>query len=367
MKYLDEFRDSDAAAALTSRIKSLAQEFDPARVPLCFMEVCGSHTMAIGRYALRGLIPENVELISGPGCPVCVSDNGYIDAAIQLAKRGIGICTFGDMVRVPGSDTSLLQTRAEGADVRVCYSPLEAADIAQKNQEKEFVFLGVGFETTTGPVLGMVEHALEKGIRNLSVLTSFKLIPPALDLLASSSDIRVDGFIGPAHVSTIIGAKAYEPFVRKYNLPLVIAGFEPLDILYAVEGLLRQVLSGEIRVENQYDRVVRYEGNRKAQALIEKYLEPVDASWRGLGVIPKSGMGFRDAYAVVDAEKRHSIKVGRGVPHPECMCGSVLKGVMKPDKCPLFGRRCTPQHPVGACMVSSEGSCAAYYRYWEVA
>ncbi len=367
MKYLDEFRESDAAAALASGIKKLASGIDPSRAPLCFMEVCGSHTMAIGRYALRGLMPENVDLISGPGCPVCVSDNGYIDAAIELAGKGIVICTFGDMVRVPGSNASLLQARAEGADVRVCYSPVEAADIARKNPDKEFVFLGVGFETTTGPVLGMVERALAQGIKNLSVLTSFKLIPPVLDVLASSPEIRVDGFIGPAHVSTITGARAYEPFVRKYRIPLVIAGFEPLDILFAVEGLIKQVLSGEIHVENQYSRVARYEGNRKAQALIEKYLEPVDASWRGLGEIPKSGMGFRCEYAAVDAEKRHGIKVGAGVPHPECRCGSVLKGVIKPDQCPLFGKKCTPQHPVGACMVSSEGSCAAYYRYWEVA
>ncbi|NMC63737.1 MAG: hydrogenase formation protein HypD [SAR324 cluster bacterium] len=366
MKYLEEFRNSDTAETLKRRIEAAGKELLATHPRICIMEVCGSHTMAIGRYGIRGLMPKNIDLISGPGCPVCVTDNGYIDAAISLAKKGVVICSFGDMLRVPGSESTLLEARAEGARVQICYSPNEALDAAQRNPGDHFVFLGIGFETTIAPVVNIIGRATEAKIKNISLLTAFKLIPPALEMLASAEDLQVDAFIGPAHVSTVIGVKAYEPIVAKFRLPIVIAGFEMLDVLYAIDGILRQLQAGEASVENQYNRVVKYEGNKKAQEVIEKYLMTLDAEWRGIGTIPSSGLGLKPEYANFDACSRHGIKVKPGKVNPRCKCGAVLKGVLKPEQCALFAKQCTPQHPVGACMVSSEGACAAYYRYWEL-
>lgn len=367
MKYLDAFRDPAAAVALADRIRVVAAPLADRGRPVQIMEVCGSHTMAIGRYGIRGLLPAHLRLISGPGCPVCVTDSGYIDAALELAARGVEICTFGDLINVPGSDTSLAAARSQGAAVTVCYSPLEAVERARLDPSREVVFLAVGFETTVAPVVSLVDRAAAEGLGNLSLLTAFKLVPPALEALAAAPDLAIDAFLCPAHVSAIIGADAYRPFAERHHRPCVVAGFEPLDILYGVEGILRQLAAGEARVENQYSRVVTAGGNRRAQALMERLLRPVDAIWRGLGPVPASGLGLRPAFAAYDAEVRHGLRVGPGRDAPGCRCGDVICGRLTPPECPLFGRRCTPASPVGPCMVSSEGSCAAWYKYGRIA
>ena len=363
MNYIDGFRNPDVAAQFVRMIAGQGQSLAAQGRRVHIMEVCGSHTMAIGRYGIRQLLPACVELISGPGCPVCVTDPGYIDAAIALAKQGAILATFGDMVRVPGSDSDLTACRSEGGDVRVCYSPSAAVELAQSHPDREVVFLAIGFETTIVPVVSIVDEALRAGVRNVSLLTAFKLVPPALHALLADKEIKIDAYLCPAHVSAIIGANAYAPFAADYHVPCVVAGFEPLDILYGVHGILEQVLKGEARVENQYARVVRPDGNLKAQARIAKYLEPVDAVWRGIGVIPSSGLGLRPEFAAYDAEKKHGVQVRPGRQHAGCLCGEVIKGKLRPTACPLFGKVCNPDHPVGPCMVSAEGTCAAYFKY----
>ena len=360
MKYLEAFRDSHAAAALTAKIADVARQIG---VPLRIMEVCGTHTMAIARYGLRSLLPANVDMVSGPGCPVCVTDCGYIDAAIALAEKGVTVATFGDMLKVPGTNSSLAECRSAGATIAVCYSPLEALKLAEADPAAEVVFLAVGFETTIAPVISLVPYAIAQEIRNVSLLTAFKTVPNALRILASHPAQKIDAFLCPAHVSAIIGADAYEPIVREFRLPAVIGGFEPLDMLQALLHILQQVRDKAPRVENLYARVVRAEGNRKAQALIERYLEPADVSWRGLGILPESGLVLRPAYAAFDAEKKHGIKILPGVSRAGCRCKDVLWGMIKPPECALFGNKCTPENPVGPCMVSSEGTCSAYYTY----
>lgn len=363
MNYIDSFRDPAVAKQFVRMIAEqgckLADEGRHVRI----MEVCGSHTMAIGRYGIRQLLPESVELLSGPGCPVCVTDPGYIDAAIELALRDVVIVTFGDMIRVPGSDSDLASCRAEGGDIRICYSPGDAVEIACDLPEREVVFLAIGFETTIAPVVSIVDEARKRDVHNLSLLTAFKLVPPALKALLADEEIGVDAFLCPAHVSAVIGSLAYEPFAAEYNVPCVIAGFEPLDILYGVNGILDQVIKGESRVENRYSRVVRAEGNHKAQDRITQYLEPVDAGWRGIGMISQSGLGLRSEFVEFDAEKRFALPVQAGRKHVGCRCGDVIKGKLRPTGCALFGAVCTPDHPVGPCMVSSEGTCAAYFKY----
>ncbi len=363
MKYLEGFRNPGAARALRADIAAQAATLAARGRTLTIMEVCGSHTMAIARYGIRELLPENVDLVSGPGCPVCVTNPGYLDAAIALAARGVQLVTFGDMLNVPGSASSLAACRARGGDVRVCYGPATALELARAQPEREVVFLAIGFETTCAPSVSMLDRARREGVRNLSLLTAFKLVPPALAALRTDPDLRIDAFLCPAHVSAIIGAQAYEPFAGPGGVPCVIAGFEPLDILYGLAGILRQAVHGEARVENQYARVVRQGGNPAAQALMAAYLEPADAAWRGVGVIPASGLGLRAAYGDWDAARRHNLTVGPGVEPRGCACGDVIKGKLRPPACPLFGRRCTPDTPVGPCMVSSEGSCAAWYKY----
>lgn len=367
MKYIEGFRDSRAAAAIRAEIEGLGRRMEALERNANIMEVCGSHTMAIARYGIRELLPGNVNLISGPGCPVCVTGAGYIDAAVEMAKRGAIVATFGDLIPVPGSDTSLGQCRAEGAAVEVCYSPAAALDLAAAHPEREVVFLAIGFETTIAPVVSLAGSALARGIGNLSLLTAFKLVPPALQALRADPELQIDAFLCPAHVSAIIGARAYEPFAGAGGVPCVIAGFEPLDILYGLEGILRQIVAGEARVENQYNRVVKPEGNLRAQAVIREYLEPVDAYWRGIGVIPQSGLGLRPAFRSYDAESRHGVRVGPGREHPGCGCGEVIKGKLKPPECPLYARVCTPDHPIGPCMVSAEGTCSAYFKYRRMA
>jgi hydrogenase expression/formation protein HypD len=327
------------------------------------MEVCGSHTMAIARYGIRDILPDSIRLISGPGCPVCVTDAGYIDAAVELARRGITVVTFGDMLNVPGSETSLAAVRSEGCSIEVCYSPLRALELAREMPGREIVFLAIGFETTIAPSIAIVEQAAADGIENLSLLVAFKLVPPALAALGADPALRIDAFICPAHVSAIIGADAYLPFVGEGGVPCVIAGFEPLDILLGLKGILAQLVSGVAEVDNQYSRVVTAGGNAKALALMDKYLEPADVSWRGIGVIPESGLALKEQWRHYDAEARHAITVQVGEMNPACRCGDVIKGVASPFECPMFGKTCTPGSPFGPCMVSSEGSCAAYYKY----
>ncbi len=363
MNYIDGFRNPDVAAQFVRLISEQGRALAAQGRRVHIMEVCGSHTMAIGRYGIRELLPENVELISGPGCPVCVTDPGYIDTAIALAGRGAILATFGDMIRVPGSDSDLTACRTEGGDVRVCYSPSAAVEIAQSHPDRDVVFLAIGFETTIVPVVSIVDEALRAGVHNVSLLTAFKLVPPALHALLADKEIQIDAFLCPAHVSAIIGANAYAPFATDYHVPCVVAGFEPLDILYGVHGILGQVLKHEASVENQYARVVRPEGNPKAQARIAQYLEPVDAVWRGIGVIPASGLGLRPEFAAYDAEKKHGVTVKPGRQHAGCRCGDVIKGKLRPTACPLFSKVCTPDNPVGPCMVSAEGTCAAYFKY----
>ena len=363
MKYIDGFRNPETAARFVRRIAAQGAALAAAGRHVRVMEVCGSHTMAIGRYGIRPLLPANVELISGPGCPVCVTDPGYIDAAIGLAGNGAVIVTFGDMLRVPGSCSDLSACRAAGGDVRVCYAPTAALEIARAEPEREVVFLAIGFETTVAPVTSLVARARRAGLGNLSLLTAFKMVPPALEALLDDPETAIDAFLCPAHVSAIIGSRAYEKIADGFRVPCVIAGFEPVDILYGISGILAQVLKDEARVENQYTRVVRPGGNVKAQEVIARYLEPIDAGWRGIGVIPRSGLGLKTEFAGYDTERKLGVRSGPGRSQPGCVCGEVIKGKRRPSECPLFGQRCTPDNPVGPCMVSAEGTCAAAFKY----
>lgn len=361
MKYIDGFRASAPARALVSRIRDRAGELRGRTVHA--MEVCGSHTMAIARYGIRDVLPPEVDLVSGPGCPVCVTPPGYIDAAVELARRGVIVATFGDMLNVPGSDTTLAAARAAGAAVEVCYSPSGAVTLAAQHPAREVVFLAVGFETTIGPVVSTIDRAAREGVGNISLLTAFKLVPPALAALGADPELQIDAFLCPAHVSAIIGPEAYAPFAGPGGVPCVIAGFEPLDILLGLDDILRQLVAGEASVVNQYSRVVRPGGNAKAQALMARYLEPADADWRGIGVIPASGLALRPEFETYDAAKKLSIAVAHGHVNPACLCGDVIKGKRKPPECPMFAGACTPDTALGPCMVSSEGTCAAYYKY----
>lgn len=362
MKYIDEFRNPNAARTLRHSIDKLSEQLAPGQI-VNIMEVCGSHTMAIARNGIRSFLPENIQLISGPGCPVCVTSPGYVDAAIELAERGAIIATFGDMLKTPGSDSSLSECGTEGGRIEVCYSPLSALDLAAENPDAEVVFLAIGFETTIAPTTALIELARSRGIENLSLLTAYKLVPPVLEVLCQDTDLRIDAFICPAHVSAIIGSNPYQTIVDKHGIPCVVAGFEALDILLGIEGILKQVLAAEARVDNQYDRIVKPAGNRRAQALIERHLLRADADWRGLGNIPDSGLRLRPKFAQFDAAERFSLEIDSGREPPGCLCGEVLKGKCAPQDCPLFGEACHPDSPIGPCMVSQEGSCAAAYKY----
>lgn len=363
MKYTDEFRNPKAIAGIIEKIRQLASSPKGRARFFRIMEVCGTHSMAIAKFAINDLLPRNIELISGPGCPVCVSDAGYIDAALELARGGALIATFGDMVNVPGSETTLAKTRAEGITLKICYSPLTALDIARANPDKQVVFLAVGFETTIAPFAVLLDIVVNEKIENFSFLTSFKLILPAMEALTSDTELNIDAFLCPANVSVIIGAKAYEPFVSKYKIPCVIAGFEPVDILMGIEAIVRQLRDGRAEVENMYRRAAKYNGNIKARELMKKYFEVYDASWRGIGIIPKSGMKIRKNFEKYDALAKFGLEIKKGKSDLRCRCGDVLKGKIKPSECPLFSKICTPVNPVGPCMVSSEGSCAAYFKY----
>lgn len=360
MKYLDEFRDrarTEKAAAAVAAVNDPGREFS-------FMEVCGTHTMAIARYGLKKLLPENVRLVSGPGCPVCVTPKEYVDHAVALAREpGVTVTTFGDMMRVPGSSANLLELQAEGADVRVVYSPREALAAARAEAGRRVVFLGVGFETTAPTIAATVKEAAAEGFDNFCVLSAHKLVPPALAALCGMDDLALDGFLYPAHVSAIIGARAYEFVARDFGLPGAVTGFEPVDVMQGIYLLLKQYADGVRRVDNQYARVVKEEGNPRARELLAEVFEPSDSRWRGLGEMAASGLAFAPAYERFDAARAIPVEVEETVPDVGCICGDVLTGARAPAECGLFGGRCTPEAPVGPCMVSSEGSCAAAYKY----
>ncbi|MDP2921438.1 MAG: hydrogenase formation protein HypD [Candidatus Omnitrophota bacterium] len=359
MKYIDEFRDLKISGKLAGLIKKEAEGLSPVN----FMEVCGTHTMAVERFGIRRMLPDNVKLISGPGCPVCVTPKDYIDKAIAVSNlENIIVFSFGDMLKVPGTNSTLLRERPKGR-VRVAYSALDAAEFAEKNQDKKIVFLGIGFETTAPTVGSSVKYAKKKRIKNFFVYSGHKVMPPAMRLLAGDKDINVKGFLCPAHVSAIIGMKPYGVISEKYNIPCVISGFEPLDILQSILMLVRQVKANKAKVENQYNRVVKFSGNTMAIRLMEEVFSIRDSEWRGIGNIPKSGLCLSKRYEDFDAEKNIDFPKVITRQDKGCICGSVLKGVKTPLDCALFAKKCSPDNPIGACMVSSEGACAAYYRY----
>jgi hydrogenase expression/formation protein HypD len=361
MNYQDEYRDREVVMGLAEQIRVTAAALAS---PVTFMEVCGTHTMAIYQYGIRSLLPPQVRLISGPGCPVCVTPNGYVDRAVALARRpDTIIATFGDMVRVPGSSSSLMEERARGADVRVVYSPLDAVALAVRNPERRVVFLGVGFETTAPAIAGSILSAHARGVANYFVLAANKTIPVPMTVLAEDPEVAIDGYLCPAHVSAVIGADAYIPLAEQCGVPCVVTGFEPADVMQGVAMLVHQSVKGESRVEIQYRRVVKGGGNRKAQGVLAEVFEPCDAEWRGIGVIPGSGLAIRGEFACFDAERMLPVEVEEPRENPGCRCGDILKGKISPFESPLFATACTPETPAGACMVSSEGTCAAAYKY----
>lgn len=358
MKYIDEFRDPNLAKKIISRLKKL--KINKAN----YMEVCGTHTVNASKFGIRQALPEGLRLISGPGCPVCVTDNRELDIAIEMLKKyEITLTTFGDMVRVPSSYSSLEKEKANGKDIRVVYSPIDALKLAQKEPEENIVFFGVGFETTAPMIAYTIKYANEKKIQNFFVYSVHKLIPPALKVLVKDKNTRIDGFLCPGHVSVIIGSNPYKFIARDYKIPCVITGFELVDILQGILMLAKQTKEKEAKVEIQYKRGVNKEGNRVALKLIDEVFNKVDSSWRGLGLIPQSGLTIKSKYFQFDALKKFPVKPPPVKKHKGCKCGDVLKGTILPYDCPLFRKVCNPQNPVGPCMVSSEGSCAAYYHY----
>jgi hydrogenase expression/formation protein HypD len=361
MNYVDDYRDRDIVRGLAAEIAALTAGRER---PMTFMEVCGTHTMAIYQYGIRSLLPPTVRLISGPGCPVCVTPNGYMDRAIAYSRLpDTIIATFGDMVRVPGSSTSLMEERARGGDIRIVYSPLDAVALAEKHPGKRVIFLGVGFETTAPAIAGSILTAAERGVGNYFVYAAHKTIPIPMAVLSADPELAIDGYICPAHVSAIIGADAYDDLAEKQQIPCVVTGFEPVDVMKGVEMLVRQVVEGRSDVEIEYTRVVKREGNRKAREVLARVFTPCDADWRGLGTIPGSGLEISAPYSAFDAEKALPVAVEALKEHQGCRCGDILKGKVSPFDCPIFATVCTPEAPVGACMVSSEGTCAAAYKY----
>lgn len=368
MKYIDEFRDGDIARKIGARLR---EEALPER-QYSFMEFCGGHTHAISRYGIAELLPANVRMVHGPGCPVCVLPIGRIDLAIQLAlERGAIVCTYGDTMRVPASDNlSLVRAKARGGDIRMVYSGADALEIARREPDREVVFFAIGFETTTPPTALTIRLAKDEGLKNFSVLCCHVLTPSAITHILESPEVRqfgtvpLDGFVGPAHVSIVIGSAPYEHFSQEYRKPVVIAGFEPLDVMQAVLMLVRQVNEGRAEVENEFTRAVSRDGNLHAQALVSEVFELRPSfEWRGLGEVPYSALKIRAAFAEFDAERRFGLGY-RAVPdNKACECGAILRGVKKPTDCKIFGTVCTPENPVGSCMVSSEGACAAHYSY----
>jgi hydrogenase expression/formation protein HypD len=361
MKYVDEYRDAELGRALSAEIFATVEPGTHYKL----MEVCGGHTHSIYKYGIEDLLPDNVELVHGPGCPVCVIPMGRVDDGMAIAKRdGVIFTCFGDMMRVPGSEQTFLDAKAEGADIRMVYSPLDALRIAKANPERDVVFFAIGFETTAPSTALTMKRAKAEGLRNFFCMCSHVTILPPLRALLESPDLRLDGFIGPGHVSTIVGARPFEFIPADYGKPLVTAGFEPLDILQSIRMILCQIAEGRCEVENQYKRVVPYEGNPAALRVMAEVFElRPHFEWRGLGFISQSALRLSDAYADFDAELRYDVPGVRVADPKACQCGEVLKGVIKPYECKVFGTACTPEHAIGTCMVSPEGACAAYYNY----
>ena len=365
MKYLSEFRDPVLADKLLNEIKIDIDLLKYSERKIRMMEVCGGHTHTIFKYGLEQLLPKEIELIHGPGCPVCVLPINKVDECVELAEeKQVILTTFGDAIRVPGSKKSLLQAKAEGADIRIVYSPMDALDLAVKNPGKDVVFFALGFETTMPSTALTVQEAKKQEVLNFSILCNHITIPQTLKALLDTDNLNLDAFIGPGHVNMIIGTEVYGFIVNQYKKPIVVSGFEPLDILQSISMLIKQLLENRCEIENQYKRVVSKKGNIIAQEAINNVYQIKEYSeWRGLGLIPESGVMLRNEYELYDAEKKYDLKTVN-TPDPEkCQCGEVLQGFIKPYECKLFGKECTPHNPIGALMVSSEGSCAAYYNY----
>ncbi|MEW6353786.1 MAG: hydrogenase formation protein HypD [Pseudomonadota bacterium] len=366
MKYVDEFRDPEKARALLAEITMLAQALSRTRGrPLQIMEVCGGHTHSIFRYGIQQMLPPEVEFVHGPGCPVCVLPMGRVDDCVVLAERPeVIFTTFGDAMRVPGSRKSLLKAKADGADVRMVYSPLDTLRLARENPQREVIFFGLGFETTMPSTAFTVLQAKAEGIKNFSLFCNHITIIPTIKAILDSPDLQIDGFLGPGHVSMVIGTRPYDFIAQHYHKPITVAGFEPLDVLHALWMVIKQIAEGRAEVENQYARIVPREGNAAALAAVSEVFELREFfEWRGLGSIDHSGVKVREAYADFDAERKFTVKTASIADPKSCQCGEVLKGVIKPRACKVFGTACTPETPLGALMVSSEGACAAYYNY----
>jgi len=358
MRYLDEYRDAGAAGKFARAIRRITTSLHT------LMEICGGQTHSIVKFGIDALLPEEITVIHGPGCPVCVTPVELIDKAVELAGRpDVIFCSFGDMLRVPGSRKDLLTVKSEGGDVRIVYAPVDAVRLAERNIDKEVVFFAVGFETTCPANAMALHYAKERGVRNFSMLVSHVLVPPAMETILASPANRVQGFLAAGHVCTVMGYEEYVPIARKYHVPIVITGFEPVDILHGVYLCVKQLEENRAEVENQYLRAVRKEGNEAARDLIRRVFTVVPRKWRGIGEIARSGLGINDEYQSFDAERRFRLETGEVDEPSECISGLVLQGVKKPFECSAFGTRCTPDQPLGAPMVSSEGACAAYYRY----
>ena len=358
MKYIDEYRDADLVKNAAAEIRRILSR------PWVLMEICGGQTHAIMRYGIDQLLPAEIELVHGPGCPVCVTPLELIDKALAIASRkDVIFASYGDMLRVPGSDKDLFSIRAAGGDVRVVYSPLDAVKMARENEDKEVVFFAIGFETTAPANAMSVLQARSLGLTNYSILVSHVCVPPAMEAILSSPGNRVEAFLAAGHVCAVMGYWEYAPLADKYEVPIVVTGFEPVDIMQGILAAVELLEQGEARAANAYQRAVSFEGNKPAQAVIDKVFKQVDRKWRGIGTIPLSGWGLREEFVDFDAEKRFSVEEIQPEESPLCISGLILQGLKKPDDCAAFGRECTPENPLGATMVSSEGACAAYYRY----
>jgi hydrogenase expression/formation protein HypD len=358
MKYMSEYRDPELAKKYLDEIKNTVSR------PWSIMEVCGGQTHSLVKNGIIEMLPNEITMIHGPGCPVCVTPLHLIDKAVHLAlEKGVILCSFGDMLRVPGSKMSLLEAKAKGADIRILYSPLEAVKIAEDHPDKEVVFFAVGFETTAPANALSVIHAHHKGLKNYSILASHVLVPPAMKAVIDDEESKIDGFLAAGHVCTIMGNAAYYPLSATYKVPIVVTGFEPLDVLQGILMVIRQLEKSHAEVENQYSRIVKEEGNIEAQKVIAEVFEVQDQMWRGIGEIPESGFGVREKYAEFDATKKYNVTIEKVQENPECISGQIMKGIKKPYECQHFGKKCKPTNPLGAPMVSSEGACAAYYHF----
>jgi len=357
MKFIDEYRDKEIVFKLLKQIKEISTK------EISLMEVCGGHTMSIQKFGIPSLLPKNIKLLSGPGCPVCVTSNKFIDHAIALSKvKDVIITSFGDLIRVPGSSSSLEKEKAKGADIRIVLSSLDALEIAKKNKAKKIVFLGIGFETTAPTSAATILEADKQNINNFFLLSSHKTMPPAMTALIDEG-VKIDGYICPGHVTTITGTEMYKQVVEKYKLACVVSGFEPVDILQSIYMLVKQVENNTPKVENAYKRAVKPEGNILAQNIMSKVFEPQNDWWRGLGILENSGLGIRKKYKMFDAAQSFNVKIEETIEVKGCICGEILKGLKTPKECKLYSKVCNPVNPVGTCMVSSEGACHAYFKY----